>query len=153
MPPAGEGDTLAVGRPEAQRGARTAASPLPPRPARRPAADAQSVKTSANVPAVSQGIDAGKKIAGRKRHIGVDTLGLLLAVWVTAASVSDNIGGMHLMSHVQPPRTCQQYMWPRFELGQTSRTAWPGRRAGRTACNFARARVRVRAVAGSDPAR
>jgi hypothetical protein len=31
-------------------------------------------------------------LAGRKRHIGVDTLGLLLAVWVTAASVSDNVG-------------------------------------------------------------
>jgi transposase len=62
--------------------------------------DAQSVKTSANVPATSQGIDAGKKIAGRKRHIRVDTLGLLLAVWVTAASVSDNVGGMHLMSHI-----------------------------------------------------
>jgi hypothetical protein len=30
-----------------------------------------AVKTSANVPATSQGIDAGKKIAGRKRHIGV----------------------------------------------------------------------------------
>ncbi|MGW0902949.1 IS5 family transposase [Streptomyces sp. NPDC002853] len=62
--------------------------------------DTQSVKTSANVPAAGQGIDAGKKIAGRKRHIGVDTLGLLLAVWVTAASVSDNVGGMHLMSHI-----------------------------------------------------
>lgn len=46
------------------------------------ALDAQSIKTSANVPATGQGIDAGKKIAGRKRHIGVDTLGLLLAVWV-----------------------------------------------------------------------
>ncbi len=61
--------------------------------------DAQSVKTSANVPAAGQGIDAGKKIAGRKRHIGVDTLGLLLAVWVTAASVSDNAGGK-LLSHI-----------------------------------------------------
>lgn len=62
--------------------------------------DAQSVKTSANVPVVGQGIDAGKKIAGRKRHLGVDTLGLLLAVWVTAASVSDNAGGIHLLSHI-----------------------------------------------------
>ncbi|MFF3404398.1 IS5 family transposase [Streptomyces sp. NPDC002659] len=62
--------------------------------------DAQSVKASANVPATGQGIDAGKKIAGRKRHIGVDTLGLLLAVWVTAASVSDNTGGIHLLSHI-----------------------------------------------------
>ncbi len=58
------------------------------------------MKTSANVPATSEGIDAGEKVAGRKHHIGVDTLGLLLAVWVTAASVSDNVGGMHLMSHI-----------------------------------------------------
>lgn len=35
--------------------------------------DTQSVKTSANVPAAGQGIDAGKRIAGRERHIGVDT--------------------------------------------------------------------------------
>lgn len=62
--------------------------------------DAQSVKTSANVPAASQGIDAGKKIAGRKRHIGVDALGLLLAVFVTAASVSDNAGGIQALSQI-----------------------------------------------------
>lgn len=62
--------------------------------------DAQSVTTSANAPAAGQGIDDGKKIAGRRRHIGIDTLGLLPAVRVTAASVSDNAGGMHLMSHI-----------------------------------------------------
>ncbi|WP_331746056.1 IS5 family transposase [Streptomyces sp. NBC_00872] len=62
--------------------------------------DAQSVKASANVPTAGQGIDAGKKIAGRKRHLGVDTLGLLLAVLVTAASVSDNTGGIHLLSQI-----------------------------------------------------
>ena len=50
--------------------------------------DSQSVKTSANVPRVGQGIDAGKRIVGRKRHLGIDTLGLLLTVWVSAASVS-----------------------------------------------------------------
>ncbi len=62
--------------------------------------DAQSIKTSANVPAAGQGIDAGKKIAGRKRHIGVDTADLLLAVLVTAASVSDNAGGIRLLSNI-----------------------------------------------------
>ncbi|WP_101254326.1 IS5 family transposase [Streptomyces barkulensis] len=62
--------------------------------------DAQSIKTSANAPAADQGIDAGKKIAGRKRHLGVDTLGLLLAVWVTATGVSDNAGGIHLLSQI-----------------------------------------------------
>ena len=35
------------------------------------------------------GFDAGKKVKGRKRHLVVDTLGLLLAVSVTAASVQD----------------------------------------------------------------
>lgn len=52
------------------------------------------------MPAAGQGIVAGKKIAGRKRHIGVDTLGLLLAVLVTAASVSDNAGGIHVLSSI-----------------------------------------------------
>lgn len=35
------------------------------------------------------GFDAGKKVKGRKRHLLVDTLGLLLAITVTAASVQD----------------------------------------------------------------
>lgn len=60
-------------------------------------ADAQSVKTSANVPESSQGIDAGKLVKGRKRHIVTDTLGLLLIVMVTAASVQDTTGGRELM--------------------------------------------------------
>src|SRR5919107_236083 len=59
--------------------------------------DSQSVKTSTNAPLSTQGIDAGKKIVGRKRGIVTDTLGLLLAVIVTAASVSDNIVGMDLL--------------------------------------------------------
>lgn len=62
--------------------------------------DAQIIKTSANVPAAGQGLDAGKKIAGRKRHIGVDTLGLLLTVLVSAAGVSDNAGGIHVLSSI-----------------------------------------------------
>ncbi|MDX3370181.1 transposase [Streptomyces sp. ME02-6987-2C] len=51
--------------------------------------DAQSVKTSTNVSEASQGIDAGKKIRGRRRHVIADTLGLVLAVLVTAANVHD----------------------------------------------------------------
>lgn len=39
--------------------------------------DSQSVKTSTNVPLGTQGVDAGKKIVGRKRGILTDTLGLL----------------------------------------------------------------------------
>ena len=59
--------------------------------------DAQSVKTSANVAETSQGIDAGKKIKGRKRHLITDTLGLVLAVLVTAANVHDTAGGKLLL--------------------------------------------------------
>lgn len=59
--------------------------------------DTQSVKTSTNVPLSTQGTDAGKTIVGRKRGIITDTLGLLLAVVVTAASVSDNIIGADLL--------------------------------------------------------
>jgi transposase len=59
--------------------------------------DTQTVKTSTSVPLATQGVDAGKKIVGRKRGIITDTLGLLLAVIVAAASVSDNTIGTHLL--------------------------------------------------------
>jgi putative transposase len=42
----------------------------------------------------TSGYDAGKKIKGRKRHLVVDTLGLILAVSVTAASVQDRDGAL-----------------------------------------------------------
>ena len=43
------------------------------------------------------GYDAGKKIKGRKRHILVDTLGLLLNVVVHPADVQDRDGALHLL--------------------------------------------------------
>lgn len=52
--------------------------------------DSQSVKSSAN--RGERGYDSGKKITGRKRHLLVDTMGLLLMIVVTAASVSDPQG-------------------------------------------------------------
>jgi putative transposase len=50
--------------------------------------DSQSVKT-AGQPATDTGYDGAKKITGRKRHLVVDTLGLLLAVIVTSAAIDD----------------------------------------------------------------
>jgi hypothetical protein len=47
------------------------------------------VKADATVTHVSRGFDAGRKINGRKRHLLTDTLGLLLAVRVTPASMTD----------------------------------------------------------------
>ena len=49
--------------------------------------DAQSTRSTAQ--GGGTGFDAGKKVKGRKRHLVVDTLGLLLAVTVTPASVQD----------------------------------------------------------------
>ncbi len=43
------------------------------------------------------GYDAGKKITGRKRHICVDTLGLILAVVVHSADIQDRDGGEHVL--------------------------------------------------------
>jgi putative transposase len=52
--------------------------------------DSQSIKTT-SVPS-SRGFDAGKKIMGRKRHLLVDTLGLVITLVVTTACVQDRDG-------------------------------------------------------------
>lgn len=61
-------------------------------------ADSQSVKTTAI--AGLRGYDSGKQIKGRKRHLLVDTLGLLLAVVVTSASVQDRNGAKLLFQRL-----------------------------------------------------
>lgn len=65
--------------------------------------DSQSVKCTA-IPG-ERGYDAGKKINGRKRHILVDTLGLLLTVVVTVGSVQDRDGARMLLSNL--PGSCK----------------------------------------------
>ena len=60
--------------------------------------DAQTVKSSEGGP--DRGFDAGKKTTGRKRHLIVDTLGLLLVVMVTAASVQDRPGGRTVLARL-----------------------------------------------------
>jgi putative transposase len=52
--------------------------------------DSQSVKTTRR--GGVSGYDAGKKVKGRKRHLVVDTLGLVLAVVVHSAAVQDRDG-------------------------------------------------------------
>jgi transposase len=60
--------------------------------------DAQSVKSSEGGQA--RGVDMGKKITGRKRHLITDTLGLVLVTAVTAASVQDRPGGRAVLARL-----------------------------------------------------
>src|SRR3954449_1212845 len=90
--------------------------------------DTQSVKTSTNVPAETHGIDAGKKIVGRKRGIITDTLGLLLAVIVTAASVSDNMIGIGLLNRATATYPTLTKAW--VDAGFKSKVIEHGARLG-----------------------
>ena len=58
--------------------------------------DSQSVKTTEL--ADDRGFDAGKKVKGRKRHVVVDVLGLVIAVVVTVASVQDRDGAVPVVT-------------------------------------------------------
>lgn len=61
--------------------------------------DSQSVKTSAV--AGERGYDASKKVNGRKRHLLVDVLGLLLAVYVHPANIQDRDGAKGLLARAK----------------------------------------------------
>jgi putative transposase len=71
--------------------------------------DSQSVKTTSR--GGVHGYDAGKKVNGRKRHLLVDTLGLVLAIVVTAANVQDRDGAKLVLAKAQALGSRLQVVW------------------------------------------
>jgi transposase len=73
--------------------------------------DAQSVKGADTVGAASRGFDAGKKVNGRKRHVVVDTMGLLLAVIITSAAVQDRHGAQRVLDRLRYTMPSVALVW------------------------------------------
>ena len=73
--------------------------------------DSPSVKADAVVGADSRGFDGGKLVNGRKRHVVVDTLGLLLGVMVTAADVGDRTAAQVLLEQTADAHHRLAFVW------------------------------------------
>jgi putative transposase len=73
--------------------------------------DSQTVKT-AGQPSTDTGYDGAKKIMGRKRHLAVDTLGLLLAVIVTSAAIDDAAAAPEVLGQLDSAKfPCLKVIW------------------------------------------
>lgn len=71
----------------------------------------QSVRAADTVPKATRGWDNAKKVNGRKRHIAVDSAGLLLAVVITAASVQDRDAARPLLWNLHRASRRVRLIW------------------------------------------
>jgi putative transposase len=101
--------------------------------------DSQSVRAADTVPRASRGWDNAKKVNGRKRHIAVDTTGLVLDVVITAASVQDRQGARPLLWNTH--RACRGVRLVWADAGYT----------GKLAAWAAAMKMTLRIVAKRDP--
>lgn len=92
-----------------------------------------------------RGYDAGKKIRGRKRHLVVDTLGLLLGVVVTAASLSDRAGALQVLPDILRAQPRLEVLWA--DAGYAGGTLAEDLRA-----HAAHPGLRLEIIKRSDPA-
>jgi transposase len=73
--------------------------------------DSQALRGAETVGAARRGYDVGKATNGTKRHIVVDTIGLLLAIMVTAASVQDRDGGRSVLTRLRSLLPSVSHIW------------------------------------------
>ena len=84
--------------------------------------DSQSVKTAG--PACDTGFDGGKKIKGRKRHLAVDILGLVLSVLVHSAGIQERAGAKLLLARLMPLFSGIKIIWADGGYSGKAFTAW-----------------------------
>jgi putative transposase len=87
--------------------------------------DSQSVKTTEESGGI-KGYDGGKQVKGRKRHVLVDTLGLLLSVEVTPANTSDQAGARRLLIGLKPLQPRLELIWADGSYSGKPLTTWCG---------------------------
>ncbi len=84
--------------------------------------DSQSVKTTEV--GGEKGFDMGKKVKGRKRHLLVDRMGLLLAVVVHSAGVQDCHGAKHVLTDIEKKYPLLEVIWADGSYRRTCLFEW-----------------------------
>ncbi|MFG2858981.1 transposase [Streptomyces mirabilis] len=73
--------------------------------------DTQSLRAAPTIPRSTSEWDGGKEVGGRKQHVLVDCLGLLLVVMVTAASVQDRDAARPVLARLRARFRKIQLVW------------------------------------------